>query len=378
MKNNKLKLIVAVMFVLPLLVLGNSALASEVTGNLSTGIGGTVTVIDGVVMVSPTANPVSGTFTSVQSVTLTANGAVSIHYTTDGSTPTCSTGTVYSGAISVNSTQTIKSISCYQGNYSSSVTNSGYVINLTVNANQTSSLVNPSALALPAGATSNSTPSLQAAQSITIADTTGSTVTIPANTTITTVSGQNFDATALTTNTPVAGTLSGLTSGAVVDGSLQWGIVNLGLQFSSPITLSIYVGTSFNGQTLNIVRSTSGSDGWTSDGIVSPATCVVSAGLCTFNATKASYYAAYNTVAVSTPAGGGGGGGGGGGISTPVTTTTANTNPAWNSTNVGISDLSIMMAEWGEAGTGLSADLNTDGKVDILDFSILMANWNGQ
>jgi hypothetical protein len=46
---------------------------------------------------------------------------------------------------------------------------------------------------------------------------------------------------------------------------------------------------------------------------VSPATCVVSTGLCTFSATKASYYVAYNTVAVSTPASGGSGGGGGGG-----------------------------------------------------------------
>jgi hypothetical protein len=38
-------------------------------------------------------------------------------------------------------------------------------------------------------------------------------------------------------------------------------------------------------------------------------------------------------------------------------------------------DLSIMMSEWGQTGTGLAGDLNHDGIVDELDFSILMANW---
>ena len=217
---------------------------------------------------------------------------------------------------------------------------------ITVNANQISSLLNPNALALPAGATYISTPQLQVAQNITINNPVGtgnSSVTLPVNTIITTVSGENFDATALTASTPAAGTLSGLTAGAVMDGSLQWGIVNLGLQFSSPITLSIYVGDSFNGQTLTIVRSTSSSSGWTSDGIVSPATCVVSAGLCTFNAIKASYYATFHTVAITT----GGGGGGGGGVSTPVVTTP----------------------------TAKKGDANGDGKVDKYDFALLMSNW---
>ncbi|MCX6724314.1 MAG: chitobiase/beta-hexosaminidase C-terminal domain-containing protein [Candidatus Staskawiczbacteria bacterium] len=369
MNTNKLKLIVAVMAVLPLLVLGNSALASEVTGNLSTGIGGTVTVIDGIVMVSPTASPAGGTFTSAQSVTLAANGALSIHYTVDGSTPTCSNGTVYSGAISVNSTQSIKSISCYQTNHSSTVTVSGYVINLTVNSNQISSLINSSDLALPSGATSTSTPSLQAMQSITISDTTGSTVTIPSGTIITTVSGQNFDATALTASTPASGTLSGLTSGAVIDGSLQWGIVNLGLQFSSPITLSIYVGSSFNGQTLTIVRSTSASSGWTSDGIVSPATCVVSAGFCTFNATKASYYAAYTVTSTST-----GGNTGGSSNSTPTPTPTIKVGDANRDNKVDKYDFSLMMANWGATGANV-CDFNGDNKVDKYDFALLMSKW---
>lgn len=38
-------------------------------------------------------------------------------------------------------------------------------------------------------------------------------------------------------------------------------------------------------------------------------------------------------------------------------------------------DFSIMMSQWGQTGTNLSADLNKDGKVDEYDFSLLMANW---
>jgi len=380
MKNNKLKLVIAASVFLPLLALSSLAMADEVTGTLTTGLSSTVvdTTVTGIVIVSPTVSPVAGTYSSAQSVILNAgSGSLNTHYTADGSTPTCSNGTVYSGAISVNSTQTIKAISCYPENHSSSVASFAYAINLIVNSTQVSSLVNPSDLALPTGATSNSTPSLQAAQSITINDTTGSKVTIPASTIITTVSGQNFDATALTASTPVAGTLSGLTSGAVMDGSLQWGIVNLGLQFSSPITLSIYVGDSFNGQTLSVVRSTSASSGWTSDGIVSPATCVVSAGLCTFSATKASYYAVYHVATTNTgsnTSSGGGGGGvdwGQGGYIPPVVISVGNIK-GYGVVNE--YDFSILMADWGNTGSS-SADLNKDGVVNEYDLSLLMANW---
>jgi len=60
-------------------------------------------------------------YPSAQSVTLTADGATSIYYTTDGSTPTCSTGNLYSGAIAVSSSEPIEAISCYPDNASSTV-----------------------------------------------------------------------------------------------------------------------------------------------------------------------------------------------------------------------------------------------------------------
>lgn len=129
MKNNKLRLIVAVVVALPLLALSTSVMASYTGGTLSTGINSTVgNNVNGVVVVAPTASPVAATYNSTQSVTLTAAGSISIHYTTDGSVPTCSTGTVYSGAISVSSSEVITAISCYQNNYYSSVATFGYAI----------------------------------------------------------------------------------------------------------------------------------------------------------------------------------------------------------------------------------------------------------
>ncbi|MFH0890819.1 MAG: chitobiase/beta-hexosaminidase C-terminal domain-containing protein [Candidatus Liptonbacteria bacterium] len=99
---------------------------SESIGNLNTGIGSSN--VEAVVIVAPTANVAAGTYTSAQSVTLTATGSNSIHYTADGTTPTCTTGTTYASAISVGSSLTIKAISCYANSNVSSVASFAYTI----------------------------------------------------------------------------------------------------------------------------------------------------------------------------------------------------------------------------------------------------------
>jgi len=343
--------------------------ASEVTGNLDTGM---QTGMQGSVVNPPVASPVAGTYTSVQNVSLSASGATSIRYTKDGGTPSCSVGNIYSSPIFVNETITIKAIACYSSS-ASAVTNFVYTINIIISGSQTSSLLDNDILNPPSGSSNNSTPFLTSNQQITIdVPVTGGTseIIIPADTTITSVGGGNFDATSLTAGVVASGTLSGLGTGAVVDGSLQWGIANLGLQFSPAITLKIYVGASFNGQTLTIMRSTSGSSGWTSDG-VSPGTCVVADGICQFTATKASYYATYHTESS-----GGGGGGGGGGSYSPIIATIIYKSGDINKDNkVDKYDLALLMANWGSTGTSAS-DLNNDGKVDKYDLAILMANWS--
>ncbi len=91
------------------------ALADQVTGTLTTGISATNgNPMNGIVITPPIASPAAGSYSSAQSVTLTAAGATSINYTTDGTTATCSTGNTYSGPIAVNSSMTIEAISCYR------------------------------------------------------------------------------------------------------------------------------------------------------------------------------------------------------------------------------------------------------------------------
>ena len=111
-----LKSTISIGLAFALMAIGNSAVADTVTGNLSTGISGTNgNGMTGVVVSPPVPNPAAGMYPSAQSVTLTASGATNIYYTTDGSTPDCSvpTGTLYSGAIAVNSSEPIEAVSCY-------------------------------------------------------------------------------------------------------------------------------------------------------------------------------------------------------------------------------------------------------------------------
>ncbi|MDP3882701.1 MAG: VWA domain-containing protein [Candidatus Staskawiczbacteria bacterium] len=75
----------------------------------------------------PTADPPAGTYSSTQNVTLSASGADSIHYATDGADPTCSTANIFSDPIAVASDLTLKTIACY-GENSSSIATFDYVI----------------------------------------------------------------------------------------------------------------------------------------------------------------------------------------------------------------------------------------------------------
>jgi alpha-galactosidase len=65
---------------------------------------------------TPTFNPAGGSFTTPQSVAIsTTTGGASIHYTTDGSTPTSTHGTVYTGPITVSTTTTVNAIAQASG-----------------------------------------------------------------------------------------------------------------------------------------------------------------------------------------------------------------------------------------------------------------------
>lgn len=106
---------------------------------------------------TPAFSPAAGTYTSIQSVTISdSTPGATIHYTTDGSTPSASSST-YSTAISVSTTETIQAIAVASGYTNSSVASAKYTINLPAAATPTFS---------PAGGNYTSS------QSVTISDTT--------------------------------------------------------------------------------------------------------------------------------------------------------------------------------------------------------------
>ena len=110
---------------------------------------------------TPTFSPAAGTYTSAQNVTISDSsaGAV-IYYTTNGATPTVSSS-VYSGPITVSTSQTVKALAVAPGFSNSAVGSATYTINLTAAATPTFS---------PAAGTYTS------AQNVTISDTTAGAV----------------------------------------------------------------------------------------------------------------------------------------------------------------------------------------------------------
>ena len=115
------KILIALLLLAPAL-----AGASEVTGTLTTGI---ASGVEGVVITAPSASPNEGVYSATQEVTLTAAGSSSIHYTIDGSTPTCTSGSAYGAVISVSASQVIQALSCYPNGVASAVSVFGYAIN---------------------------------------------------------------------------------------------------------------------------------------------------------------------------------------------------------------------------------------------------------
>ncbi len=243
--KNIIKIAALQAVVFSFLAIGGVVSASEVTGSLSTGasniaIGNSV---EGVVVVSPVASPVAGTYSAKQNVVLTALGASSIHYTTNGSVPVCSTGSVYSGAIVVGSSQVIKAISCYSNNVSSSVSSFAYALTLVDGNGSNLSITASSAgeVSLPTGATG--------------------VVLTSANTLDLSVSKVSQTEASVT----VGGSVVALTQNVVLQSGVDGSPVILSNSSLSNVTASIPDGTKIQA-----------SSGW--DGKIAPPTSVVSSG----------------------------------------------------------------------------------------------------
>ena len=82
---------------------------------------------------TPTFSPAAGTYSTAQTVTIsTATSGASIRYTTNGSTPSETVGTLYSAPITVSATTTINAIAYESGMTDSTVASATYAIQLQV------------------------------------------------------------------------------------------------------------------------------------------------------------------------------------------------------------------------------------------------------
>ena len=80
-------------------------------------------------MATPTFSPPAGSYGSAQSVTIsTTTAGASIRYTTDGSTPSSTVGTLYNGPVSVSTNLTLKAIAYEAGMTDSAVASANYTI----------------------------------------------------------------------------------------------------------------------------------------------------------------------------------------------------------------------------------------------------------
>jgi hypothetical protein len=83
-----------------------------------------------VTVATPVFSPSGGTYGAAQNVTISdSTGGASIRYTLDGSTPTSTTGTLYSGPVNISSTATLKAVGYKSGDTTSAVASATYTIN---------------------------------------------------------------------------------------------------------------------------------------------------------------------------------------------------------------------------------------------------------
>ncbi len=95
---------------------------SNVSVTPASGGGGTVA--------TPTFSPAGGTYSAAQSVTIsTTTSGASIRYTTDGSTPSETAGTLYSGPVNVSAPTTLKAIAYENSFTDSAIASATYTVN---------------------------------------------------------------------------------------------------------------------------------------------------------------------------------------------------------------------------------------------------------
>ncbi|MEI6587470.1 MAG: FN3 associated domain-containing protein [Candidatus Moraniibacteriota bacterium] len=211
-----------------------------------------------------------------------------VYYTTNGEDPD-SASTLYIDAISISHSMTLKAIAIRDGAADSEIMKETYNI---VTGKIVESL-SPAVLGqdYQAGYISIEGDSPVATSKITfnvnysfLSDNIA--ITFPTGTEVTKVGGGDIDLTALTAydlTAEINRSLGGYNSPGVV----RFGIEGMNLNFSHPVTVTIKVGDSSNGKTLDVFFKNEGANDWNKQ-----TTCVVTGGMCTFQTTHATLFSA--------------------------------------------------------------------------------------
>ncbi|MEN6350361.1 MAG: hypothetical protein ABFD08_13335, partial [Syntrophomonas sp.] len=113
-----------------------------------------------------------------------------------------------------------------------------------------------------------------------------STTTIPVSTNITKTEGGSFDMSQFITTNATNDTRS---KGVSTLAAVKIGVPGIKMTFSQPITLTLTVGTQYNGETLNVIYQNDNEETWNPQ-----TTCTISNGKCTFTTTHATTYSVDN------------------------------------------------------------------------------------
>lgn len=391
---------------------------------------------------APSASPTAGNYSVAQEVTFSASESASIRYTRDGASPTCAVGTLYTIPLPIKKSQTLRAIACYPGGVSSAVSTHAYLLSVFDARTADAALVasGGGAASLPTNATSvtlSNTTKLDLSSAVATSSagqiTVGGTTQTLANFTRGNLSAVNLStpveiggasvsverAVALSsgvsgtplllTNGDFADARASIPDGAAVLAPAGWngtiappkeraatGSVPGGFAFSSSVVevgsedavllFDTPVSVVLSGRAEMVAYLPSGSSTWvqianTCGGSYDVPTAPVFPGECkitddtttkiySYHLTSFALLEPKGTGSVVVSAGGNGPVGGGG------TLPAADLN---GDGRVDILDFNFLLAAWGAASSapfGAGADLNRDGKIDIVDFTLLLARWN--
>jgi N-acetylneuraminic acid mutarotase len=240
------------------------------TGFSNSGVASAAYTINLPAAAAPVFSPAVGTYTSAQTVTLTdSSPGAAIYYTTNGTTPTASS-TLYSGAITVSSTETIEAIAVASGFSNSAVATGTYTINLPA----------ATPVIAPAGGTYTS------AQSVTITDATaGATIYYTTNGTTPTASSTVYSGAITVSSSETIEAIavaSGFSNSAVASATY-----NINLPAAATPVISPAAGTYSSAQSVTITDSTAGATiYYTTNGTTPTAASSVYSGAITVSASE--------------------------------------------------------------------------------------------